>query len=174
MPELDGSCRNANTQRFAAAASPLLHPLHRCDPLVAMARSARMHLFALVLSGVSSRSQVDRSSLVSGLSLSVCHNTRRLPRAPGLHPHGKPTPCSPYTAAAAVTGHPPTPPSVAGGPRAVPASEQTQQVCRVPTRPARVGICVRSDIPWTMYGDRVHVGTLRTRPDGRKRVDGPS
>ena len=40
-----------------------------------MARSARMHLFALVLSGVSSRSQVDRLSLVSGLSLSVCHNT---------------------------------------------------------------------------------------------------
>ena len=45
-------------------------------------------------------------------------------------------------------------------------------VCRVPAWPARVGICVRSDIPWTMYGDGVHVGTLRTRPDGRKRVDG--
>ena len=26
-------------------------------------------------------------------SLSVSHNTRRLPSAPGLHPHGKPTPC---------------------------------------------------------------------------------
>ena len=46
-------------------------------------------------------------------------------------------------------------------------------VCRVPAWPARVGICVRSDIPWTMYGDGGHVGTLRTRPDGRKRVDGP-
>ena len=46
-------------------------------------------------------------------------------------------------------------------------------VCRVPAWPARVGICVRSDIPWTMYGDGGHVGTLRTRPDGRERVDRP-
>ena len=71
------SCRNASTQRFAAAASPLLHPLHRRDPLVALVGSARMHLFAMALSGVSSRSQVDRLSLVSRLSLSVCYNTRR-------------------------------------------------------------------------------------------------
>ena len=71
------SCRNASTQRFAAAASPLLHPLHRRDPLVALVRSARMHLFAMALSGVSSLSQVDRLSLVSRLSLSVCYNTRR-------------------------------------------------------------------------------------------------
>ena len=72
-----GSCRNASTQRFAAAASPLLHPLHRRDPLVALVRSARMHPFAMALSGVSSRSQVDHLSLVSRLSLSVCYNTRR-------------------------------------------------------------------------------------------------
>ena len=44
-------------------------------------------------------------------------------------------------------------------------------VCRVPAWPARVGICVRSDILLTMYGDGGHVGTLRTRPDGRKCVD---
>ena len=40
-----------------------------------MARSARMHLFTLMLSGVSSRSQVDRSSLVAGLSLSQLATT---------------------------------------------------------------------------------------------------
>ena len=40
-----------------------------------MARSARMHLFALMLSGVSSRCQVDRSSLVAGLSLSQLATT---------------------------------------------------------------------------------------------------
>ena len=35
-----------------------------------------MHPFARALSGVSSLSQVDRLSLVSGLSLAVCHNAR--------------------------------------------------------------------------------------------------
>ena len=95
MPELDGSCRNANTQRFAAAASPLLHPLHRCDPLVAMAWSARMHPFARALSGVSSVSQETCLSLVSSLSLAVCHNTRRPSAAPGLSPSGGPRAASP-------------------------------------------------------------------------------
>ena len=36
-----------------------------------------MHPFARALSGVSSLSQVNRLSLVSGLSLAVCHNARR-------------------------------------------------------------------------------------------------
>ena len=40
-----------------------------------MARSARMHPFVLMLSGVSSRCQVDRSSLVAGLSLSQLATT---------------------------------------------------------------------------------------------------
>ena len=40
-----------------------------------MARSARMHPFVLMLSGVSSRDQVDRSSLVAGLSLSQLATT---------------------------------------------------------------------------------------------------
>ena len=65
-------------------------------------------------------------SLVSGLSLSVRSSTRP-PRAPGLHPHGEPTPCSSHTAVAAVAGHPPASPAVAGGPRAATATEQTQQ-----------------------------------------------
>ena len=42
-------------------------------------------------------------------------------------------------------------------------------VCRVPARPARVGICVRSDLPWTMYSDVGHVGTHRTRPKRPRR-----
>ena len=76
-----------------------------------------------VLLGVSSLMRVDQS-LVSGLSLSVCSSTRPL-RAPGLHPHGEPTPCSPHTAAAAVAGHPPASPAVAGGSRAATATEHT-------------------------------------------------
>ena len=49
------------------------------------------------------------------------------PCAPGLHPHGEPTPCSSHTAAAAVAGHPPASPAVAGGSRAATATGQTQQ-----------------------------------------------
>ena len=81
-------------------------------------------IFALL--GVSSLRRVDLS-LVSGLSLSVRSSTRP-PRAPGLHPHGEPTPCSSHTAAAAVAGHPPASPAVAGGSRAATATEQTQHI----------------------------------------------
>ena len=85
-----------------------------------------MHRFAMALLGTSSLSQVDTLSLVSRLRLSVRYSTRP-PRAPGLHPHGEPTPCSSHTAAAAVAGHPPASPAVAGGSRAATATEQTQQ-----------------------------------------------
>ena len=104
----------------AVAATALLAALFMREPLVAACTYA---IFALL--GVSSLRRVDLS-LVSGLSLSVRSSTRP-PRAPGLHPHGEPTPCSSHTAAAAVAGHPPASPAVAGGSRAATATEQTQQ-----------------------------------------------
>ena len=71
----------------AVAATALLAALFMREPLVAACTYA---IFALL--GVSSLRRVDLS-LVSGLSLSVRSSTRP-PRAPGLHPHGEPTPCS--------------------------------------------------------------------------------
>ena len=101
----------------------------------ATARVAALFMHALLIAtsshaisallGVSSLMQVDQWR-VSGLSLSVRYSTRP-PRAPGLHPHGEPTPCSSHTAAAAVAGHPPASPAVAGGSRAATATGQTQQ-----------------------------------------------
>ena len=105
-----------------AATALLLTALFMRALLIATSTYA---IFALL--GVSSLRRVDRS-LVSGLSLSVRSSTRPT-RAPGLHPHGEPTPCSPHTAAAAVAGHPPASPAVAGGSRAATATEQTQQGC---------------------------------------------
>ena len=105
----------------AVAATASLAALFMREPLVAACTYA---IFALL--GVSSLRRVDLS-LVSGLSLSVRSSTRP-PRAPGLHPHGEPAPCSSHTAAAAVAGHPPASPAVAGGPRAATATEQTQQL----------------------------------------------
>ena len=104
----------------AVAATALLTALFMRALLIATSTYA---IFALL--GVSSLRRVDLS-LVSGLSLSVRSSTRP-PRAPGLHPHGEPTPCSSHTAAAAVAGHPPASPAVAGGSRAATANEQTQQ-----------------------------------------------
>ena len=106
----------------AVAATASLAALFMREPLVAACTYA-----ILALLGVSSLRRVDLS-LVSGLSLSVRSSTRP-PRAPGLHPHGhgEPTPCSSHTAAAAVAGHPPASPAVAGGSRAATATEQTQQ-----------------------------------------------
>ena len=104
----------------AVAADAWLVALFMRESLVAACTYA---IFALL--GVSSLRRVDLS-LISGLSLSVRSSTRP-PRAPGLHPHGEPTPCSSHTAAAAVAGHPPASPAVAGGSRAATATEQTQQ-----------------------------------------------
>ena len=53
----------------------------------------------------------------------------RPPRAPGLHPHGEPTPCSSHTAAAAVAGHPPASPAVAGRPGGSRAATATHITC---------------------------------------------
>ena len=54
-----------------------------------------------------------------------------------FHRGGEPTPCSSHTAAA-VAGHPPASPAVAGGSRAATATEQTQH------RVTRPPLCVRS------------------------------
>ena len=75
----------------AVAATALLTALFMRALLIATSTYA---IFALL--GVSSLRRVDLS-LVSGLSLSVRSSTRP-PRAPGLHPHGEPTPCSSHTA----------------------------------------------------------------------------
>ena len=127
------SAEPAPTKRLRAFLAAFSAPRQLSMPATARVAALFMHALLIATSshaisallGVSSLMQVDQWR-VSGLSLSVRYSTRP-PRSPGLHPHGEPTPCSSHTAAAAVAGHPPASPAVAGGSRAATATGQTQQ-----------------------------------------------